>query len=88
MLDGGERPFNGRSEILRICDWTFGKPAHALRELGVVDIGIFDCCSNVRAINSTIVTIPHTLQVHYFLVVSAVVVHHAQQRNPVMGSRP
>ena len=41
-----------------------------------------------RPCDSAIVAIGHALQVHDLLVIGAVVVHHGEQRNPVMRRRP
>ena len=40
------------------------------------------------AIDAAVVAVAHALHVHHFLVIGAVVVHHAQQRNAVMRGGP
>ena len=76
------------AEIVRVRDRALRVDAHPLRDLREVDVRILDRRPDVRARDAAVVPVGHALQVHDLLVIRAVVVHHREQRNPVMRRRP
>jgi hypothetical protein len=59
-----------------------------LRYFGVIDIGIGESGADAGLRNAALVASGHALHVHHFLMIGAVVVHYAQQRNAVMRCGP
>ena len=71
-----------------IGDGPAAENAHALRDSGVVDWRVIDRQTGMDIGDAPLVLVGHALYVHELLMVAAVVVHHAQQRNPVMRGGP
>ena len=79
---------NSRREIIGVRDRALRVDAHPLRDLREVDVRILDRRPDVSARDAAIVPVGHALQVHDFLVIRAVVVHHRQDGDPVVCRRP
>jgi hypothetical protein len=62
--------------------------AHALGDLGVIDIRIFELRADTCLRYAAVVARGHALHMHHFLMIGAIVVHHAQQGNAMMGGGP
>jgi len=87
-LDDGDRALDGGREVARVGDGPFRVPAHALRELRVVDRWIVDRRSDVRAADAPVPAVAHALHVHYFLMIRTVIVHDCEQRDAVVSRGP
>ena len=61
---------------------------HALRYLCVVDVRSSDGSSDIAVRDAAAVPVGHDLDLHNLLMVRAVVVHDAQERDFVMRRRP
>src|SRR5262249_19693571 len=79
---------NCRSQILGIGNWPFAMYAHATRHGGVIDVRVLYPRPNARACDATLVTIGHALQMHDLLVICAIIVHHAQERDVMVCRCP
>src|SRR5579863_7128795 len=87
-VDYLERSLQRGTQIFGIRDRPFAIHAHALRQLGIFDIRRGDGGADSGAIDAAIVAIGHDLHLHYFLMIAAIVVHHAEQRNLMMRGSP
>src|SRR5882757_1746054 len=87
-LDNLNGALDGGTQLVRIRDWALSMHAHALSELGIVDIRTYDGCSNIGTRNSAVMPVRHALDVHEFLMVAAIVVHDAEKRDLVVRRGP
>src|SRR5579863_1897945 len=79
-LDGA---LDGRTQVFRIRDRTFAVHAHAFGQFGVGNIRTGDRGAGAAVGDAAAVAVGHDLHLHYFLMVSAIVVHDVQHRNLV-----
>src|SRR5215469_2306548 len=87
-LDHFEAATNCGAEIFRISNGSFGVHAETLRELCKVDGRIVYRSADLGAIDATTVTIGHDLYLHDFLMIGAVVMHHAKKGNAMVRCGP
>jgi len=81
-------PADGWTEILGISNGALSVNAHPLGDLGVIDVGIVKGRADSAVINPALVPVGHTLEVHELLMIRAIVVHDAQERDLVMRGGP
>src|SRR5579871_3346857 len=60
----------------------------AARQGRVVDERVFEAGADVRVVDAALMPVRHALDVHDFLMIGAVVMHDAQERNAVMRRGP
>src|SRR5260370_28532215 len=88
----GDRFLDCGAELLGILDRTLRPPAHRLRELVILDVGILDAGADrphvVAEARHAVAEVGQALHVHDFLVVAAIVVHYRKQRDLVPGGSP
>src|SRR5882762_2089681 len=87
-LDNLHGALDGWAQLVRIRNRALSMHAHTLSELGIVDIRTYDGCSNIGTRNSAVMPVRHALNMHELLVVTAIVVHDAEQRNLVVRGGP
>src|SRR5580692_9409840 len=83
-----QRAANSGAEIFWVGDRAFGVKAHPLGHFGVIDIRIGERGADRGVGDAALVPVGHALHVHHFLMVRAVVVHHAEQGDAVMRGGP
>src|ERR1700730_9280878 len=87
-VDDVQGALDGGPQILGIGNGPFAIHAHALRQLGVLDIRRGDGGADIGAIDAAVMPVGHDLHLHHFLMIAAIIVHHAEQRNLVMRGGP
>ncbi len=88
LRDGVSRAPQRRAQVFRIRDWSLSIDAHAACDHRVIDIRIFNRRTDPCVGYTALMTIGHALDVHDLLVIGTIVVHDAEQRNPMMCRRP
>src|SRR6185437_11319447 len=83
-----DRALQRRAELRRIGHRAFGMDAEALRHLREVDVGMGDLGADMGGARIAHMAVRHRLEMHHFLEVEAIVVHHHQDRNFVLGRGP
>src|SRR5262245_10397252 len=84
-LDDRDRFAQHGPELSGILDWPSGPDAHALGDGREVDERIVEQRADQSVpFDAALAAQSHALQVHDFLVIRAIVMHHRKQRNLVM----
>src|SRR5262249_53957051 len=87
-LHGGVSALDRRLDLRGGGDRPLGDETPRGGELGGIDIRVLHRRAVRRAIHGAFVETRHLLEVHHFLVIGAVVVHHDQDRDLVMRRGP
>src|SRR5262249_26274471 len=91
-LHHGDRLLDRGPELGGILYWSLRPPAHRLRELVILDVGILDAGADrahvAAQVRNTVAEVGQALDVHHLLVIAAVVVHDREQWDLVARRGP
>ena len=85
LLDGA---FQRGLEVVGVFDWTFGVPAHGSRETREIRVGAEEIHADVRAVGIGAAGPSQNELMVPVIIVGAIVEHHDEHRDLVLGRNP
>ncbi len=82
------RPAQSRTKVIGIRNRSFAVDSQTAGHRRVIDVRILDSRSDVRRRDPALPPIGHALEMHHFLMIGPVVVHHEQNWDAMMRSCP